>query len=935
MLFASKKPVKFSYKQNELYHIGIKRRSGRYPWGSGDDPYQHGGDFRSRVLALKRSGLNEKEVALAVGLKNTAELRKQIGIAKAQENADILARAQSMLDDGYKVPAISKALNIPDSTLRYMLKDKAQARTNALRTTVDFLKAQVDEKGMIDVGIGIAPELHISNEKLSQALAELEKEGYAVYSGGIPQMTNLGKQTTQKVLCPPGTPHKEIYNYDKVNTITDYTLREDEDGSEHFDRKFEYPASMDSSRLMIRFRDDIAPDGHTGVERDGLIELRRNVDDLSLGNSHYAQVRILVDGNKYLKGMAVYSDDMPDGVDVIFNTNKTRDKADSVLKNIGSDPNNPFGALIKENGGQYHYTDENGERKLGLINKTNTEGDWGEWSKTLPSQFLAKQSMQLIEKQLGLSMADKRAEYEEICSYNNPVVKKRLLQDFADDCDSTAVNLQAAALPGQRYHVIIPVPTLKDNEVYAPNYEDGSTIALVRFPHAGTFEIPILKVNNKHKDGISMMSTMPADAIGVNAAVAEKLSGADFDGDTVLTIPCNYPGSKVRIQSMPSLEGLKGFDPKIEYGFARKEVDSDGKEHYFRDGHEYKPMTEREKQFEMGVVSNLISDMTLRGASAEEIAPAARHAMVVIDALKHKLDWRQSAVDNHIDALKEEWQKRVDDDGSVHTGGASTLLSRAKSPARINKRKGTPTVDPETGEEIYKEADPYTDKNGKTKYRTEEVPLMSITKDAHKLSSGTPQEEAYADYANYMKSMANKARLEILRISREEKVAYSKEAKAKYQDEVDVIEAQLKVAQSNAPRERTAQRAANVEVAALKKDNPDMTKKELKKKSQQALSKYRTIFGAKRTPVDISPRGWEAIQSGAFSEDKLTQILRFADMDKVRDYAMPKTRTVLSLGKQAKINAMKASGYATADIAKAIGVSPSTVQKYAVEGRAA
>lgn len=36
-----------------LMHYGMPRRSGRYPWGSGDNPYQHSGDFLSRVEELK------------------------------------------------------------------------------------------------------------------------------------------------------------------------------------------------------------------------------------------------------------------------------------------------------------------------------------------------------------------------------------------------------------------------------------------------------------------------------------------------------------------------------------------------------------------------------------------------------------------------------------------------------------------------------------------------------------------------------------------------------------------------------------------------------------------------------------------------------------------------------------------------------------------
>ena len=38
------------------------------------------------------------------------------------------------------------------------------------------------------------------------------------------------------------------------------------------------------------------------------------------------------------------------------------------------------------------------------------------------------------------------------------------------------------------------IPSMKENEVYAPNYKNGEQVALIRYPHAGTFEIPILTV---------------------------------------------------------------------------------------------------------------------------------------------------------------------------------------------------------------------------------------------------------------------------------------------------------------------------------------------------------------------------------------------------------------------------------------------------------
>lgn len=914
----------------ELMHYGRSKLdgapgpgSGRYPLGSGEEPNQHRGDFISRVKELRKQGMSEKDIATAVGCRSTGELRSQYSNTVNQRRATQISSARAMLADGKSRAQVARELGVNESTLRSLLNERSEARTNAAQATADFLRSQIKEKGMIDVGVGVEAELGISREKLGQALEILKAEGYPVYGGGVPQATNPGRQTNLKVVCPPGTEHKEIYNYENVHTIRDYKARVDEDGNEHFERGFEYPASMDSSRMMVRFRDDVAPDGHTGVEKDGTIEIRRGVKDLDLRESHYAQVRILVDNDKYIKGMALYSDDMPDGIDVVFNTNKTRDQADKVLKPIKDDPNNPFGALLREEGGQYHYTDERGQRKLGLINKTRMEGDWGEWADTLPSQFLSKQSMQLITKQLSMAIADRRSELDEILSLTNPTVKAHLLETFSNDCDSASVHLKAAALPRQKYQVILPISTMKDNEVYAPSYHDGETVALIRYPHGGTFEIPILKVNNKQPDGRRILGSTPADAIGVNSKVAGRLSGADFDGDTVMVIPCNSARSRVRIISTDPLKGLEDFDPKMEYGYSRSETGKDGETHYFRDGHEFKVM--RNTQMEMGKVSNLITDMTLKGATTDELARAVRHSMVVIDAEKHKLDWKQSEIDNAIPALRKKYQEREDEEGNLHYG-ASTLISRAGSPVQVLKRRGQPKVNPDTGEMEYKEVvEEYTDKAGKRRIRTQDSTQMAETRDARTLSSGTAQEEAYAEYANRLKAMANEARKAMIRPG---KIEYSSSAREAYRDEVDKMMSQLKIALMNAPRERQAQLAANSEVNAMKKANPDMTRKEIKKKAQQALSRNRTRFGAQRSAVDITPRGWQAIQAGAVSETTLKSILRFADIDQVRAYATPRAVNTLSEGKQAKIRAMRNSGYTTSQIAGALGVSASTVSKY-------
>jgi predicted transcriptional regulator len=915
-----------------LMHYGTPRHSGRWPWGSGDNPYQHSGDFLSRVEELKKQGLSEKEIAKSLGM-STTSLREQKALAKTERKKLQYATAVELREKGYSNAAIAKELGLPnESSVRSLLNEKSEARRNATRLTADYLKEIVDKKGMVDVGAGVEKELDVTDVKLNQALAMLGEEGYPTYSVRVQQATNPGKTTTVKTLCPPGTKYKDVYpalDKGEISSVRNYNTILTEGGTK-IRPAFVYPESMSSSRLKVRYAEE------GGIDKDGVIEIRRGVKDLDLGNSHYAQVRIMVDKTHYLKGMAVYSDDMPDGVDVIFNTNKKTGTPalgsnDTVLKKIKNDPDNPFGSLIKEHGGQSYYDDPDGKytdpltgkkQSLSLINKRAEEGDWDEWGNKLPSQFLAKQNMSLINKQLGLAMSDKQAEFDDICSYNNPTVKKRMLQSFADDCDSAAVHLQAAALPRQRYQVILPLTSIKDNEVYAPNYKDGEQVALVRYPHGGTFEIPILTVNNKQREGKNILGNS-LDAVGINSKVAERLSGADFDGDTVMVVPT---GGKVKIKSTKKLEGLEGFDPKLEYGGKKEGT--------------FKVMTKENTQKQMGIASNLIMDMTLRGAPPEDLAKAVKHSMVVIDAEKHKLDWKQSEIDNDIAYLKKKYQGRIESDGRYHEG-AATLITKAKSEERVLKRRGQAWINEDTGELEWERVNPktgefeskivreeYTNpKTGKKEFRTIKSTKMAETKDARTLISegNTPQERAYAEYANKMKSLANQARKEMISTPN---LKYSAAAKEAYKKEVASLDSKLNIALKNAPRERQAQIMANSVVKAKKQADPDIDKKELKKIGQQALTSARASVGAKRHPIDITDREWEAIQAGAISENKLSKILNNTDLDEIKRRATPRATTTLSPAKISKIKHMQQSGYTTSEIAESIGVSSSTITKY-------
>lgn len=889
-------------EEDILMHYGVKRRSGRYPWGSGDNPYQHGGDFLARVEELQRLGKTEKQIADELHL-STTDLRMQVRVAKHERRALQADRARSLREDGKTLDEIASILGYAnDSSVRALLNENTAANKNKAQATAEILKKELAEKGAIDVGTGVERQLGVSTGVLQEALFILETEGYNRYGVGVPQVNDPKKRTITPVISVPEIDQREVYqNLDLVKSVGDYHST---DGGESWDKR-EYPASIDSSRVKILYGDE------GGALKDGVIEIRRGVADLDLGDSHYAQVRILVDGTHYLKGMAMYSDDMPDGADIVFNTNKhTGTPKMDVLKKIQDDPDNPFGALIKANG-QSHYIDADGNEKLSAINKLKEEGDWDKMSKNLSSQFLSKQPIQLINKQLDLTYADAADEFSEICSLTNPTVKRKLLLDFADECDSAAVHLKAAALPRQSTQVILPLNAMKETEIFAPNYRDGEKVALVRYPHGGTFEIPVLTVNNKNPSAISILGKNIRDAVGINPKVAERLSGADFDGDQVVVIPT---GGRVKIQSTPALKDLKDFDPKTDYS-------TEGKTgvRLLAKG----AATQRQ----MGEISNLITDMTLKGATEPEIARAVKHSMVVIDAAKHKLDYRQSEKDNGIAELKKKYQGFDDETG--HHGGASTLLSRRKQDVEVPERQGSGVIDPLTGKVVYKESGrTYVDpRTGKTVAATTKVKRILAVDDVRSMSSGTLQEEAYADYANKMKDLANKARLEYKATPTLKRSASAAKA---FEPEVTRLMAALKVAQLNAPLEREAQRIANARVKAKVQANNITDKDEISKIRRAAISDARNSTGAsgKRTRITISDGEWTAIQSGAISDTTLSEILRYAEPKTVRERATPRATTQLSDARVSRIKAMANSGHTNAEIAEALGISTSAVSKY-------
>ena len=887
-------------EDNYLAHYGILRKSGRYPWGSGGSVEARSRGFLGMVEQLKAQGITkETDIAKGLGM-TTTELRAAKSIAKnAKKQADI-GMVEKLKEKGLSNVAIGERLGIPESTVRSYLAPGAKDKLDVLHNTANFLKDKVDTDGPLDIGTG--SEHHvlggISADRLKVAVAALKEQGYNVINVQVDQAGSGGQKTTVRVLAPPGVTYKDLVkDKSQIKSITGYT----EDGGRSF-LGLHPPLSIDSKRVGVRYAED------GGKEADGVIYVRPGVKDITMGNSRYAQVRIMVDGTHYIKGMAVYKDDLPKGVDLLFNTNKsnTGNKLDA-LKPIKNDPDNPFGSVVRQ------LTEKNPDgsvkRVTSAMNIVYEEGNWDRWSRTLSSQFLSKQSHALAKNQLDMAYESKKNELDEIMSLTNPAVRRKLLESFADKADSDSVHLKAAQLPRQSSHVILPVNSLKPTEIYAPNFRNGERVVLIRHPHGGPFEIPELTVNNRHPEAKRILGNTP-DAVGIHHKVAEQLSGADFDGDTVIVIP-NRPG-RLGIKTRPPLKGLEGFDPQHSYP-----------------GYEgmpkIKPST---KQTEMGKISNLITDMSIRGATDSELAAAVRHSMVVIDAEKHNLDYRRSAIENGIPNLVKKYQSPYNPTGRP---GASTLISRAKSrldvPDRRLARKdeGGP-IDPVTGRKVFVTK---TDANGNPTTKTKRSTKLAEATDAHSLSSGTSIEKVYADHSNKLKSLANSARLAFIHTK---SMPYSPSAKIAYSKEVESLNSKLRMALRNRPLERQARILADSVIKQKKQANPDMDRTEIKKLESQALAEARTRTGAKKHQIEITPDEWRAIQSGAISNHKLKDILDNTDLKTVKQLATPRTKLLMTSAKKARAANMLALGYTQAEVAQALGVSLTTLKTGLKEG---
>lgn len=936
-------------------------------WNKIPEGYRIDSDFDRQIKGLKDAGYTESQIAIGLGI-TTQSLKARESIATNIAKREFLEKNKELMNgikdengNWIKEPITNRSerariLGVSEATLRSRENGQVDKNTQIIFDVADILRNEMKTNKYLDVGKGtaeslsLAKKMNIKPDRLATAIEILKLEGYDTINVQVDQMgSKVGNKTTIQTLVPPGTTYQQLKeDVAKIdNVIGVYNGGRFEDDTETF-RKIEEPVSIDSKRIFIKYAEE------GGIEKDGLIELRRGVDDISLGKAAYAQVRIAVDGDHYLKGMAMHTDNIPEGYDILVNSNKKEGTPpEDVFKKM--DPTkkvdgNPFGTSIKTDPDedyiiQRHYIDsKTGEEKLSAINVVNAEGDWSKWSKTVASQLLAKQSPDLVNKQLDLTYDAREREFNEIMSLTNPVVRKRLLNEFEKNTDKAAVDLKAVAFPEQSTRVLLPYPNMKENECYCPGYDNGEMVALVRYPHGGTFEIPRLTVNNKFDEAKKDLGEC-RDAIGIHPKTATTLSGADFDGDTVICIPIyDKHGNKITplttsedIDMAPYMK-LRDFDT-LTYKLPKEVVyEADGVTRR-KDPRVMQDEKARGKQ--MGIATNLIMDLTSKRADPKDIVDAVMYSMVVVDAFKHGLDWKQAQKDFRIAEINKKYRA---------TGGSDTIMTKAKSPEYVDPKKEKTAVSKMTpeelekwyaGEKIYeipsktvawrdKETGEYhqIERTGK-KVKSYKMAEANTDKEIEDLMSSNPTaiEIAYATFATRLKHLAQTARKEARAIETYDKNT-DKSLKDKYKEQIDSLRRKKTEAIAGKPLEKKAQAYANRLFDIFKADNPDLDDAHYDKQRGKLIEAARKRVGAKQTRIDITPKEWEAIQSRVISASELNEIFNYADMDKVKKLAMPRETKILTTSQiNWAINAMY-NGKSIAEIASDLGVSTSTINNY-------
>ena len=127
-------------KHHGVDHTKSTPGSGRYRWGSGEDPYQRMKSFRDEYNKARKSpDFNEAQFAEDYGFKSIRELRDNASLAGTHMTSMEISRVKSYADRAWSVEAIAEKTGLSPSTVRNRLKPEANRKARQLDAAMTTL----------------------------------------------------------------------------------------------------------------------------------------------------------------------------------------------------------------------------------------------------------------------------------------------------------------------------------------------------------------------------------------------------------------------------------------------------------------------------------------------------------------------------------------------------------------------------------------------------------------------------------------------------------------------------------------------------------------------------------------------------------------------------------------------------------------------------
>jgi len=124
-------------------HDGATAHSGRYPWGSGENPYQGYTNLYARYKQDLESGLTKEEIAKKYGLKSSREeLDNLRNLSNKEALMNNILRASKYKDKGMSNVEIAKKMGVTEGSVRNWLKEDTKNKTLIMADLASVLEVR-------------------------------------------------------------------------------------------------------------------------------------------------------------------------------------------------------------------------------------------------------------------------------------------------------------------------------------------------------------------------------------------------------------------------------------------------------------------------------------------------------------------------------------------------------------------------------------------------------------------------------------------------------------------------------------------------------------------------------------------------------------------------------------------------------------------------